>query len=195
MIYFHRPTVLRFWSSVWHRPIVGRRSVNHRPTIGRLLMKNKPFKLGRLSADHRPTIDRQSAVDLVYRPIISRLSADRPIIGRLSADNRPIVCPYKPRPHIFIAFMYTYLVIFAFSKCFLPLAESDLVQTINSIIFTICACVQCTDVKMSYEYFIRRPTVGRSSPDSMYAATQVNFFRPTVGRSSADGRPIEKPCR
>ena len=33
--FFHRPTVLRFWSSVLHRPI-----------SGRLLMKNMPFKHG-----------------------------------------------------------------------------------------------------------------------------------------------------
>ena len=44
--------------------------------------------------------------------------------------------------------------------------------------------------KMSSDYLMRRPTVGRSSPDSLYAATQVNV----VGRQSADRRPIKKPC-
>ena len=111
------------------------------------------------SADCWPIIGRQSADDL----FIGRSSTDfRPtklIVGRLSANDRPIVGPHKPRPVIFIAFVNAYLVIFVFSKGFLPLAESDLVQTINSII--LCNMRMLTKAKMSYDYFVRRPTVCR----------------------------------
>ena len=31
LYFFHRPTVLRFWSSVWHRPFFGRLSSDNRP--------------------------------------------------------------------------------------------------------------------------------------------------------------------
>ena len=41
-----------------------------------------------------------------------------------------------------------------------------------------------TEAKMSYDYLMRRPTVGRWSPDSLYAAPQVNV----VGRRLADRR-------
>ena len=153
------------------------------------------------SADRRPTIGPTSnkktshSISADCPPIIGRLSADdrrsstdcRPtkrIVGYLSADNRPIVGPHKTRPHIFVASMYAYLVIFAFSKCFLPLAKSDLVQTINSII--LYNMRMRNEAKMPYDFLMRRPTVGRSSPDSLYAVPHVNV----VGRRSADGRPI-----
>ena len=70
LYFFHRPTVLRFWSPVWHRPIVGR-----------LLMKNKPLKLGRLSGDHPVTFLSADHLQTVVR--LNRLSAvDRQMIGR-----------------------------------------------------------------------------------------------------------------
>ena len=84
---------------------------------------------------------------------------------------------------IFIAFMYTYLDIFAFSECFLPLAESDLVQTINSImLYKMC---MRTQAKMTKDY-------------SLYATRQVNVVgqrsadrRATVDRSSADRKTLQ----
>ena len=89
---------------------------------------------------------------------------------------------------IFIAFMYTYLDIFAFSECFLPLTESDLVQTINSIM--LYKMRMRTQAKMTKDYLMRRPMVGRSSPDSLYAAPQVNVVSQRSADRRADGRPI-----
>ena len=59
--------------------------------------------------------------------------------------------------------MYAYLVIFAFSKSFIPLAESDLEQTINSII--LYNMRMRYEAKMPYDYLMCRPTVGRLSAD------------------------------
>ena len=89
LYFFHRPTVLMFWSSVWHRPIIGRLSTDRRPTIGRILIKNKPFNLGRLSADHRPKIGRRSADDLFIGRSSTYCRPTKLIVGRLSADRWP----------------------------------------------------------------------------------------------------------
>ena len=71
------------------------------------------------------------------------------------AQNRPTVGPYKPRP-IFYAFMYNFLKeLPAFSECFLLLAESDLVQTVNSTI--LYKMRMGPETKMSYYHLISRP--------------------------------------
>ena len=142
-----KKTTVIFLSSVdiFEVLVIGLTSVDRRPTIDRLLMKNKPFKLCRLLADHRPTIGRQSADDLFIGRSFIDCWPTKLTVGRLSADDRPIV-----GPHIFIAFVYAHLVIFVFSICFLPLAESDLVQTINSII--LYNMRMRTKAKMSYVY-------------------------------------------
>ena len=82
--------------------------------------------------------------------------------------------------------MYTYLDISAFSECFLPLVESDLVQTINSnILYKMC---MHTEAKLSYDYLMRNvfnkiTPVGRQilylSADQ-HAKFMSDDYRPTV---------------
>ena len=85
--------------------------------------------------------------------------------------------------------MYAYLVIFAFSKCFLPLAESDLVQTITE---SINLYNMRKEAKIPYDYLMRRPTVGRSKNLAVYKGYRRSLFqcncscRPTKLYLSAD---------
>ena len=94
--------------------------------------------------------------------------------------------------------LIAYFVIFAFSKCFLPLAESDLVQTVNSI--SLYNMRMRIEAKMSYEYLMRLPTVGRSSTDGrpinslqlikVIGEVCFNVIAP-VGRQNCIYRPIK----
>ena len=81
-----------------------------------------------------------------------------------------------------MAFMYAYLVIFAFSKCFLPLAERDYVQTI--ILYNMCMRIEA---KMSYDYLMRRPTGARL----IVCSPMGKCCRPIVGLSSADRKALQ----
>ena len=160
-------------SSVDYRPIVGRQSADSIVKISRSNSADCRAIICRLSADNRPTIGRQSADDL----FIGRSSPDcRPtelIAGRRSADG------HKPRPHIHIAFMYTYLDIFAFSFGGKRLSTNHQFHHFYKMRMR-------TEAKMSYDYLMRRPIVARL----IVCCPTCKCCRPTVGRSSDDDWPI-----
>ena len=103
------------------------------------------------------------------------------IVGRRSADEQPNDDSHKPSTHIFIAFLYTYLDIFAFSS-FLGGKRLSTNHQCHHFIQDahngICLSNASAD---------SRPIVARL----IVCCPTSKYCRSMVDRSSDDGRPIK----